>query len=137
MAGLFVDAEEVTLAKYQLNYSGGGTNLTLKLFKSNTTPADGHTTANYTEADFLGYVALTLTGASWTITGGAPTIATYPTCTFSSTANQTASLVYGYYMVRGSTLSGAERFTDGPYTIQGISDYIAVVPTIYYKKVGE
>ena len=36
-------------------------NLVLKLFKSNTTPAETDTAATYTEADFTGYAAITLT----------------------------------------------------------------------------
>jgi hypothetical protein len=36
-------------------------NLLLKLYKSNTTPAEGDTHLTYTEADFTGYAAKTLT----------------------------------------------------------------------------
>jgi hypothetical protein len=137
MAGLFNDAEEERVAKWQVNYDGGGTDLTLKLFASDTTPADSDLAATFTEASFVGYSAITLTGASWTITQNAPTSATYSAQTFSSTADQTASSVYGYYITRSTDLVFAERFTDGPYTIETSSDYIVVAPNLYYKKSGE
>lgn len=41
-------------------------NWVLKLFTSNTTPAETDTAATYTEASGNGYAAKTLTGASWT-----------------------------------------------------------------------
>ena len=44
-------------------------NLILKLYTSNTTPAETDTAATYTEATGFGYGAITLTGASWTVSG--------------------------------------------------------------------
>jgi hypothetical protein len=104
-------------------------NLTLKLFKSNTTPAEGDTAATYTEADFTGYSAITLTGASWTVTADT---AAYAQQSFTSSANQTLQNVYGYFLVQATsgTLIWAERFTDAPYAISNNGDIIRVTPTI-------
>lgn len=104
-------------------------NLVLKLFKSNTTPAEGDTAVTYTEADFTGYSSVTLTGASWTISN--PT-ASYAQQTFTSSAGSQNQPVYGYYLVGASdgVLRWAERFTDGPYTIVNDGDQIKVTPRI-------
>lgn len=137
MAGLFPNAEEEWLAKQQVNFDGTGTDIVMHLFSNDYTPVDGSTLGSFTECAFTGYAAKTLTGASWTVTAGAPTSATYSTQTFSSSAAQTLSYVYGFYFTRGSSLAYAERFTDAPYNIVGASDYIAVNPALYYKKTGE
>jgi hypothetical protein len=107
-------------------------NLVLRLFKSNTTPAEGDTTASYTEADFTGYTPLTLTPASWVVSEGAPSDATYPQVTFASTADQAAQSVYGYYLTRVTSgrIAWAERFADGPYAIVNNTDQIKVTPKI-------
>jgi hypothetical protein len=107
-------------------------NLVLKLFTSNTTPADTDTASTYTEASFTGYTAKTLTGSSWTVTTGAPSEASYAQQTFASTANQTAASVYGYYVIQTTSteLMWAERFTDGPYTVTNDGDEIRITPKI-------
>lgn len=107
-------------------------NLVLRLFKSNTTPAEGDTAGTYTEADFTGYAALTLAGASWTVTPGAPSQAAYAQQTFTSSAEQASQSIYGYYLTRltGGELVYAERFTDGPYAITHLGDAIKVTPQI-------
>ena len=107
-------------------------NLVLKLFKSNTTPAESDTAATYTEADFTGYTDEALTAASWTVTEGAPTSAAYPQLTFTSTAGSQSQNVYGYYVVGATSgrLKWAERFSDGPYTIVNNGDAIKITPAI-------
>ena len=104
-------------------------NLVLKLFKSNTTPAEGDTAATYTEADFTGYSSATLTGASWTVTADT---AAYAQQSFTSSATQTLQNVYGYYLVQATSgvLIWAERFSDAPYAISNNGDVIRVTPTI-------
>jgi hypothetical protein len=99
----------------------------LKLFTSNTTPAETDTEASYTEAAGFGYVDIgPLTPASWTITPGAPTSAAYPEQTFTFTG--ALGNVYGYYVVQ--TTSGkilfAERFSTGPFNIANNGDQIKV-----------
>lgn len=106
--------------------------LVLKLYKSNTTPAETDTAATYTTADFTGYSNAPLTGASWSVTTGAPSHADYAQQTFTSSAAQTAQDVYGYFMIRTTSadLMLAERFTDGPYTIANDGDAIKITPRI-------
>lgn len=112
-----------------LNKSATG-NVVLKLFKSNTTPGETDTVATYTEADFTGYSAITLTGANWTITNADPASASYAKQTFTSSAGSQNQNVYGYYVTNagGTVLMWAERFTDGPYNIANNGDKIEVTP---------
>lgn len=106
-------------------------NLTLKLYKSNTTPGEADTAATYTEADFTGYSAASLTGSSWTVTTGAPSYASYAQQTFTSSATQSAQSIYGYFVVNAAgTLMWAEKFTDGPYSISNNGDAVKVTPYI-------
>src|SRR4051794_41152636 len=106
--------------------------LVLKLFRNNVTPAETDTAASYTEADFTGYSSISLAGASWTVTEGAPSDASYAQQTFSSSANQSAQQIYGYFLVRASSgrIAWAERFADGPYAIANNGDQIKVTPKI-------
>lgn len=105
-------------------------NLVLKLFTSNTTPADTDTAVTYTEAAWTGYSAITLTGASWGAASGG-SIA-YAQQTFASSADQASVNNYGYFMVQttSGTLVLSERFTDGPYAIANNGDQIKVTPQI-------
>lgn len=107
-------------------------NKILKLYQSNTTPAETDTHTTYTEATWTGYAAVTLTGATWTVSGTAPTEAAYPQQTFTSTAGSQNQANYGYYVTQftAGTLMWAERFTDGPYTIVNNGDAIKVTPKI-------
>lgn len=104
----------------------------LRLFKSNTTPAETDTFATYTEADFTGYASVTLTGSSWSISGTAPTQAAYAQQTFTSSAGSQNQSVYGYLInyTTSTTLGWAERFSDGPYVIVNNGDNIKVTPII-------
>lgn len=132
MAGVVVNNGEVVALSYLTNKSATPENLVLRLFKSNTTPGESTVAGDLTQADFTGYSAITLTGASWTVTGGDPTTASYAQQTFSSSANQGAQSVYGYYLTRASTgdLVAAERFSDGPYVIANNGDQIKVTPSL-------
>lgn len=136
MAGLFCNAEKQSQAQYQLNVGGGGTNLTLCLYKNNVTPTVTDVLGTYTEATFTGYASVTLLGGTWAV-GSGPVIATYATQTFTSTANQTLQQIYGYYLKRGANLVFAERFTDGPYSIVNNGDSISVNLSLTYKNTGE
>lgn len=129
MALLVPNAAEDVMLQNILNKTAPQ-NQTLKLFKSNTTPAEGDTEATYTEADFTGYASIALTGASWTITAGAPSEAVAAEQLFTSSAGGQSQNVYGYFVVQ--TTSGkilwAERFSNGPYLIQNNGDVIKVTP---------
>jgi hypothetical protein len=107
-------------------------NLVLRLYSSNTTPAETDTAASYTEATFTGYAAATLTGASWVVTEGAPSSAAYAQQTFTSSAGSQSASVYGYFLTRASSgrIAYAERFSDGPYSIVNNGDQIKITPTI-------
>jgi hypothetical protein len=128
MAGIVPNAGENILAGYLVNKTSLE-NLVLKLFKSNTTPAETDTAGTYTEADFTGYSSITLTGASWTITADT---ASYAQQTFTSSAGSQNQDVYGYFLVRatGGELMFAERFSDGPYNVNNIGDNIKITPNL-------
>lgn len=104
-------------------------NLTLKLYKNDITPGESDTAGTYTVADFTGYSNVTLTGASWTITPGAPSSAAYAQQTFTSSANQAAQTIYGYFVVGASsgTLYWSERFSSSQ-VIQNNGDIIRITP---------
>lgn len=103
--------------------------LTLKLYKSNTTPGETDTAGTYTEADFTGYSAAVIDKDDWTITPGAPTSAVNLQKTFTSSADQSTQQIYGYFVVDGGgVLMWAERFPAGPYPIANNGDNVKVTP---------
>lgn len=105
-------------------------NLVLRLYQNNITPSETDTASTYTDATFTGYVAITLTGASWTVTPGVNVA--YPQQTFTSSAAQATQNIYGYYLTQVSSglLVYAERFSDAPTPITNNNDQILVTPTI-------
>ena len=125
---------EVVLLTNTLN---GGTleNWTLKLFKSNTTPAEGDTAGTYTEADFTGYSAKTLTrsvgGSTWATptTSGGTTSSSYAAQTFTS-SDATSQTIYGYFIVGATTgtLILAERFDTSRNLVS--PDTLTITPRI-------
>ena len=109
-------------------------NLILRLWKTpDISPSETDTAATYTEANWTGYAAKTLTGATWGApTEGAPTSIAYALQSFISTAGAQSQTNYGYYMTRATSgrIALAERFSDGPYTIVNLNDEIKVTPII-------
>ena len=106
--------------------------LILRLYTSNTTPAETDVTATYTEAAGSGYAAINLTGATWGAPSeGAPSSIAYPQQTFTSSGGGWGN-TYGYFMTR--TTSGrialAERFSAGPYNVANSGDNIKITPQI-------
>lgn len=105
------------------NLIAGGSleNWTLKLFKNNFTPAVTSVAADFTEADFTGYTAKTLTRSQTGSTWGAASITSdisqseYGTDQSFTYTGATSQSVYGWYIV-GAT-SGkvilAHKWTDG------------------------
>lgn len=126
------DGGESIALRYLVNKLATPENLVLCLYKSNTTPAETDVIGTYTEADFTGYANIALTGASWTVSGTAPTSIAYAQQTFTSSAGSQNQSVYGYFLKRasGGELVIAERFSDGPYVIVNNGDAIKVTPTI-------
>lgn len=131
MAGVLLYQGEVVMLAALVNKTAPQT-LILRLFKNNLVPAKGDIDGSYTEATFTGYAPITLTPGSWTVVQYTPSQATYAQQTFTSTAAQTAQLLYGYYLTQttSGTVVGAERFSDGPYTVQFLSDRVRVTPTL-------
>lgn len=105
--------------------------LIYRLFATNVTPAETDTAGSYTEASGGGYASKTLTGASWTVTNGAPTDAAYAQQTWTFTGPLTTNAtVYGYYVTRvtDADLVLAETFTS--FTPVNNGDQILLTPHI-------
>jgi microcystin-dependent protein len=110
--------------------------MTLRLYRNNvvlglsTVQIEALTQAAFTEANFAGYAASSMT-TSWTTTQGNPSVATRAEVTFTRSSTGTAQLVYGYYLTRNSdgALQWFEHF-DGPVSIEFINDAVKVTPTI-------
>ena len=115
------------MLKRALNYSATG-NVVLKLYKNNVTIAETSAVADFTEADFTGYSAATLTGSSFTVTDADPSEASYAVQEFTSSAGSQNQDVYGYYVTNGAGTIAlwAEAFSDGPYNIANNGDKIQV-----------
>src|SRR3990167_1427120 len=94
--------------------------LVLELFTSNTTPGETDTLATYTLASGFGYAAITLTGASWTVSGTTQIAYAEQTFTFTGALGD----VYGYLLKRATSLDLiiAERFTGAPFNIANNGD---------------
>jgi len=104
-------------------------NLVLKLYSSNTTPAEGDTAGTYTEATFSGYAAITLTGASWGAASGGSIAYAQQTFTYTT---PTTNSIYGYFVIQTSsgTLLYSERDAGATFVITTTGDNIKVTPTI-------
>lgn len=105
--------------------------LIYRLFATNVTPAETDVAGTYTEAAGGGYASKTLTGASWTVTNGAPTEAAYAQQTWTFTGVLTTNpTVYGYYVTRvtDADLVLSETFTS--FTPANNGDQILLTPKI-------
>lgn len=102
------------------NLLAGGTleNWTLKLYKTNVTPAETDTAASYTESTFTGYSSKTLTrtvtGSTWATptTSGGVTSSQYNSASPQTWSATSAESCYGYFVVgaTSTTLIIAELF---------------------------
>ncbi len=128
MALNFPDVGE-NLALEMITNKTAPQNLVLKLYKNNITPSDTDTAATYTEADFTGYSAITLTGASWGAASGG-TIA-YAQQTFTCSGASSNS-IYGYFVIQttSTVLLYSERDASAPFTVTVSGDAVKVTPTI-------
>lgn len=131
MAGVLVQQGEGIMLEALVNKTAPES-LVLKLFKNDVTPTNAFTEADVVEADFTGYVAVTLTAASWVLTPGTPSVIAFALQAFTSSAGAQNQAVYGYWLAQlgSGKMVGAERFSDGPYTIVNLSDVINVTPSI-------
>lgn len=110
---IFPDVGEVEALK-RLTYQTP-TDLTLKLYKTNVTPAEGDTHASYTVADFTNYVDKTLTASQSGGTWAVPTTSSGTSSTSyaqqSWTCGASGNVVYGYWIQTSTpTLFLAELF---------------------------
>jgi hypothetical protein len=123
---------EVAFLRYVVGVEPTTKELELRLFVSNHQPTQGDVLGTYTEADFTGYAPILIPAGAWTITQGTPSQAAAPQQIFTSAANQTPQLVYGYLLILASTatLVVAERFSNGPYSVSEINDRVRVTPQI-------
>ena len=132
MVGIVVNAGEDITLKAALIHTAGQ-NLRLKLFATDDTPAETDTTGTYTEAVGGGYADILLTGASWTVTPGAPTSAAYAQQTYTFTgALTTNGTIYGYFLTQttSGTLYAAEAGAALQFTPANNGDTYKVTPTI-------
>jgi len=105
-------------------------NLVLRLYQNNITPSDTDTTATYTEANFTGYAAITLTGATWNAaSGGTITYSAQQTFTCSGASSNS---IYGYYVTQTTStiLAWSERDALAPFAIANIGDAVKITPSI-------
>lgn len=137
MAIVICNAGEAVLLEAMVGKTAAA-NMTLKLFVSNTTPAHTDTAGTYTEMSTQGYSAQTLTMATWNAasagTGTGTSLSnkasiSYPQVTFTFDGTGGSTVVYGYYIVAGSTLVGAERFASSK-TVANNGDAIKITPNL-------
>lgn len=132
---VFVDSGEQDLLEGYiavLNISGG---LSLRLFTNDVTAGltpeqiDALDTADFTQATFPGYAAITF-NSGWTVTQGNPTTARNTARTFTRSSTGTAQLIHGYYLVAvtDGVLQWFEQF-DAPVSLATLGDAIVVTPT--------
>ena len=131
MTLLVPNAGEVITLSYLVNKTTVTRDLIYKLFATNVTPAETDTAASYTAAVGGGYADKTMTGASWTVTGGAPTSAAFAQQTWTFTGVLTTNTtIFGYFVIRTTDvdLVLAETFTSFVPTNNG--DQILLTPQI-------
>lgn len=121
---------EVLLLKYMLNYSAP-TNVELRLYTNNITPAYTDILASYTESSAAGYAGITMAGTSWTVaTTSGTTVANFAQQTFSYTTSES---VYGYFVTsngKGQVL-WSERFSGAvPFNIPSGGGTVSITPRI-------
>lgn len=123
---------EVQLLKFALGVDASE-NQTLKLFASNTTPAEGDTAGTYTAATGGGYADKTLTKTSWSVANaGGTTTGEYAEQTYTFTGPLTTNPdIYGYFVISasGGILLWAER-AGSTFTPANNGDTYKVTPKI-------
>jgi hypothetical protein len=93
-----------------LNHTAA-TNVELRLYTNDISPAVGDTVSTYTESSAGGYTGITLTGSLWTVaTTTTTSVANYAQQTFSYTTSES---VYGYFVTSNgkAQVLWSERFS--------------------------
>lgn len=103
-----------------------GENWVIRLYSNNYTPVDGSTVANFTEAAFTGYAAVSLNPATFPTSSISANVAvsTYPTApTFTCTGGG-GQTVYGWY-AEGATsgkVLAAQKFDAARVIVSGSNE---------------
>lgn len=109
------------------NLFNGG-NVNLRLFKNNHTPSETDDDSDYTEADFDGYSAMSLT--SWTpayLNGSNEAEIDEINRTFTQTGTGTTNDIYGYYVTNTSgDVVYAERDPAGPVAMNATGKTLTI-----------
>ena len=129
MAIILTDFGKQKALEYLVGKDTTTESLILKLYSNDISPANDDVLTKYTELPLTinnvttGYASKTLTPATWTILDGT---AVYPQQTWTFTIP--AGIVYGYYVVLGTTgnLILAERFSSAPYSLATAGDVLQV-----------
>lgn len=129
MTLLVSDSAEIIMMETFVN-KATPEDLILKLYSSNTTPAESDTQADYAETTGGGYASVALIANDWTVTGGNPTVAAYPEIIFTFTG--AVGSIYGYYVVQAvsGALMWSEEFSGAPLNVQNVGDEIRVTLNI-------
>jgi len=131
------DAAEIEFAKRALYGDAGAEDLSLRLYKTNVTPAESDVAGTYTVADFTGYSNKTITssqsGSTWSVpeTTSGTTSSTYGTSqTWSAGSTQTLYGIY-YVFATSGTIAGVEAFSSVKTVDSG--DTITVIPRFEFE----
>jgi hypothetical protein len=127
-----VGVDQILKAYFNNNFPASK-NLKLRLFSNNYTPVDTSILSNFTEVTGGGYVAITLTNGSWTITvGNDPSDAVYTEQTFTFTgAIGGSGIVYGYYIEDNDGSTGVLIWAEllpAPFTPSQNGDNVKITP---------
>ena len=139
---MFVDDGETAVLGAYIAIANIGGGLTVRLFTNDVTagltPAevDQLETADFTEATFAGYAAVSFT-TGWTTTAGNPSESVNVARTFTRSSTGTAQLVHGYYVtdVGATGLQWFEQF-DAPISVEFLNDQVIVTPRFTLDDVG-
>jgi hypothetical protein len=103
----------------------------VRLFKNDITPSASDGLGDYTEADFSGYSAVTVTQGSASVVSGKAQNVLSPSAVFSHDDGGTDNNIYGFYVTDAtpSTLYYAERFSGAPIAMDDDGDSITVAVT--------
>lgn len=130
MALVVPDDGERRLLTYIVN-KASPTNLVLHLYTNSVSlSGETFTSASFTEASASGYVAVTLTGANWTVstTTGVSTAVYNTSIVFTFSVGQS---VYGYYVTDTSgNIMWAEEFPGAPFVLPAGGGEISVRPQL-------
>ena len=126
MAAVFTNYALQALLTNATQASGGVAGIlrgtVVHLFKNSIVPTASSVVADFTEADFTSYAAVSITWDAPYINGNNQTVITGDTAVFSAGASPTAQVIYGVFITNtgGTEVIYAERFAKSiAISIQG------------------